>query len=122
MSLMLQDIRYGIRSLARNPGFTAIALLTLALGIGANTAIFSVVNAVVLRPLPYTDPERIVCLWDTIRPGVTAPSSIPEFLDWKEQNQSFEQLSAFLSSNEFLDAGARTDAVFPRITTRHTFF
>src|SRR4030095_6930667 len=121
MSLMLQDIRYGIRSLARNPGFTAIALLTLALGIGANTAIFSVVNAVVIRPLPFADPERIVWLWDTIRPGVTAPSSLPEFLDWKEQSQSFEQLAAFLPSNEFLDAGDGTEAVSVGIVTPQMF-
>jgi putative ABC transport system permease protein len=111
MSLMLQDIRFGIRSLARRPGFTAIALLTLALGIGANTAIFSVVNAVLLRPLPYADPERIVWLWDTIRPDSPAPTSLPEFLDWKEQNRSFEQLAAFLASNEFLDAGDGTEDV-----------
>lgn len=121
MSLILQDIRYGIRSLARNPGFTAIALLTLALGIGANTAIFSVVNAVVIRPLPFADPERIVWLWDTIRPNAPAPSSIPEFLDWKEQNRSFEQLAAFLASNEFLDAGDGPEAVSVGIVTPQMF-
>ena len=121
MNLIIQDIRYGIRSLGRHPAFTVIALLTLALGIGANTAIFSVVNAVVIRPLPFADPERIVWLWDTIRPNAPAPSSIPEFLDWKEQNRSFEQLAAFLASNEFLDAGDGTEAVSVGIVTPQMF-
>lgn len=105
MHALIKDIRYGIRSLARHPGFTLVALLTLALGIGANTAIFSVVNAVLLRPLPYDDPERLVWLWDTIRPDTNAPTSLPEFLDWKQQSRSFEQLAAFQSGNMFLDTG-----------------
>ena len=121
MSLMLQDIRYGIRSLVRKPGFTVIALLTLALGIGANTAIFSVVNAVLIRPLPFADPEGIVWLWDTIRPGAPAPTSLPEFLDWKEQNRSFEHLAAFRGSNMFLDAGEGTEDVPVGITTPQLF-
>lgn len=121
MSLMLQDIRYGIRSLARHPGFTVIALLTLALGIGANTAIFSVVNAVLIRPLPFADPEGIVWLWDTIRPGAPAPTSLPEFLDWKEQNGSFEYMAAFQGGNMFLDAGDGTEEVPAGIVTPAMF-
>ena len=108
MNTVLKDIRYGIRSLARHPGFTAVALITLALGIGANTAIFSVVNAVLLRPLPYDDPERIVWVWDTLPQLGTAPTSLPDFLGWKEQNRSFDHLAAFVSGTMFLDAGDGT--------------
>src|SRR5215475_13849869 len=105
MEIFWQDLRYGLRMLSKNPGFTAIAIITLGLGIGANTAIFSVVNAILLRPLPYADAERIVWLWDTIPQLPTAPTSLPEFLDWKEQNRSFEKLAAFQSGNMFLDTG-----------------
>src|SRR5262245_24689001 len=105
LEIFWQDLRYGLRMLVKTPGFTTIAVLTLALGIGANTAIFSVVNAVLLKPLPYAEPERLVWLWDTQPQLPTAPTSLPVFLDWKEQNRSFEQLAAFLSGNTFLDIG-----------------
>ena len=95
MQSFWQDLRYGARMLAKRPGFTLIAVLTLALGIGANTAIFSVVNAVLLRPLPYTNPDRLVRLWET-QPGLDqAPFSPGEFLDYQAQNQSFEQIAAY---------------------------
>ena len=105
MHTLLKDIRYGIRSLARHPGFTAIAVITLALGIGANTAIFSVVNAVLLLPLPYDDPERLVWVWDTQPQLATTPTSLPDFLGWKEQNRSFDHLAAFQGGTMFVDAG-----------------
>jgi putative ABC transport system permease protein len=105
METIFKDIRYGIRSLAKHPAFTAIALITLALGIGANTAIFSVVNAVLLRPLPFDDPERIVWIWDTAPQLPTIPTSLPDFLGWKEQNRSFERLAAFQGGSMFVDAG-----------------
>ena len=116
-----QDLRYGLRMLLKNPGFTTIAVLTLALGIGANTAIFSVVNAVLLRPLPYAESERLVWLWDTLPQLPTAPTSLPEFLDRKEQNRSFEQLAAFQSGNMFLDTGDGTRDTPVGLVTPETF-
>src|SRR5215471_14494014 len=108
METILKDIHYGIRSLAKHPAFTAIALITLALGIGANTAIFSVVNAVLLRPLPFDNPDRIVWLWDTAPQLGTLPTSLPDFLGWKDQNRSFEHLAAYQRGSMFVDAGDST--------------
>ena len=79
-----QDVRYGIRAMARNPGFTAAAVLTLALGIGANTAIFSVVENLLLRPLPYSDPEGLVEIWNTYPPQVPKIGLSPgDYADWR---------------------------------------
>jgi putative ABC transport system permease protein len=121
MEPLIKDIRYGVRGLIKRPGFTAIAVITLALGIGANTAIFSVVNAVLLRPLPFDDPERIVWVWDTLPQLGTAPTSLPDFLGWKEQNRSFEHLAAFLSGNMFLDAGGGTEETRVGLVTPELF-
>src|SRR5262245_21906192 len=93
---VFQDLRYGARMLLKHPGFTLIAILTLALGIGANTAIFSVVNAVMLRPLPYSEPERLVQVWVT-NPGANRWGdwvSYPDFLDWREHNTVFDEIGA----------------------------
>jgi predicted permease len=93
---LLQDIRYGARVLAKNKGFTVVAVLTLALGIGANTAIFSVVNELLLRPLPFRDPERIVMLWEVTPSGRHQnTTSRANFLAWRDQNKSFENIAAF---------------------------
>lgn len=95
MSVLLQDVRYGLRTLARNPGFAAVAVIALALGIGANTAIFSVVNGVMLKPLPYADPDRLMLVSES-SPGFSSMSvAYPNFLDWKEQSRSFTGLAAF---------------------------
>src|SRR2546422_6555727 len=99
MATLLQDLRYGLRMLAKDRGFTAVAVLTLALGIGANTAIFSVVNAVLLKALPYREPERIVMLWTdnaSLNLGFhELPPAPPDLLDWRRQALSFEQIAAF---------------------------
>jgi len=121
METLLKDIRHGVRGLVRNPGFTTIAVITLALGIGANTAIFSVVNAVLLRPLPFDDPESIVWVWDTQPQLPTAPASVPDFLDWKEQNSSFAHMAAFQSGMMFLDTGEGTVDTTMGLVTPETF-
>ena len=90
METLLQNLRYAIRTLRKSPGFTAVAVITLALGIGANTAIFSVVNAVLLRPLPYKDDSRLVVILNQGRNPV-APAN---FIDWRNQSQSFSQMGA----------------------------
>src|SRR5262245_6727664 len=92
---MFQDLRYGARMLLKSPGFTAAAVLSLALGIGANTAIFSVVNAVLLRPLPYDRPDQIMKLWTTQpeRGALRLPFSAPNFIDLKEQNRVFAEMA-----------------------------
>src|SRR5678815_97209 len=98
---LLQDVRYGTRMMLKNTGFTAVAVLTLALGIGANTAIFSVVNGVLLRPLSFPEPERLVRLHESnVKLGFPTFSVAPgTFLDWQAQNQVFENLAAIGSSD-----------------------
>lgn len=93
MTSFLQDLRYAARMLAKSPGFTAAAVLTLALGIGANTAIFSVVRAVLLRPLPYEEPQRLVGIWDRQPEVEWAPAPAGDIADWQSQNHSFESIA-----------------------------
>jgi putative ABC transport system permease protein len=95
MQTLLQDLRYGARMLLKRPGFTLIAVITLALGIGANTAIFSVVNAVLLRPLPFKDPERLVWVWGTA-PKISQSNHSPvEFLAYQAQQTSFSEMASY---------------------------
>src|SRR5262249_55293976 len=98
MQTLWQDLRYGARMLLKNPGFTAVAVFTLALGIGTNTAIFSVVNAVLLKPLPFAEPGRLVWVWGNIRNGGNRASVSPlDYLDYRAQNTTFEQFAAAFS-------------------------
>jgi predicted permease len=98
MTGLWQDVRYGARMLLKQPGFTLVAILTLALGIGANTAIFSVVNAVLLRPLPFKDPNRVVMVWNNgaeAAGGDRTPLAVADLQDWRAQSRSFESIGAF---------------------------
>ena len=97
LETLWQDVRFGLRMLVKSPGFTIVAVLALALGIGANSAIFSVVNAVLLRPLPYEDPDRLVMVWeDNTKLGFPRDTPAPaNFIDWRDQNQVFEGMAAF---------------------------
>src|SRR5438094_4246094 len=92
----MNDLKFAVRQLLKNSGFTAVAVLTLALGIGANTAIFSVINGVLLKPLPYPEPERLVTLWErSPQRGVEQERvSGPNYLDWREQNTVLSELAA----------------------------
>ncbi|HEY6400233.1 MAG TPA: ABC transporter permease, partial [Blastocatellia bacterium] len=114
---LIQDMRYGARMLMKNPGFTLIAVLTLTLGIGANTAIFSVVNGVLLRPLPYHEPERLVMVWAD-RPILQARTGLPDFpvavadyVDWRDQNRVFEQMAALEHRRMNLTGGGEPESV-----------
>ena len=93
----MNDLRFALRQLSKSPGFTAVAVLTLALGIGANTAIFSVVSSVLLRPLPFKEPDRVVLVWErNVKKGYEMNHvGVATFLDWKAQNNSFESMAAF---------------------------
>jgi putative ABC transport system permease protein len=115
---LIQDLRYGVRTLMKSPGFAFVAVLTLALGIGANTAIFSVVNGVLLRALPYYEPERLVMVWAD-RPilqaqiGITDfPVTVADFVDWRNQNHVFEQMAALQAERMNLTGGSEPESLF----------
>jgi len=106
METLLRDIRYGVRSLLKRPGFTAIAVITLALGIGANTAIFSVVNAVLLRPLPYVEADQLVVPWGTRTNAQDRTNvSYPDFVDWQAQTKTLDHIAAYNSAGALLREG-----------------
>lgn len=127
MTALLQDIRFAARLLMRRPGFTVIAILSLALGIGANTAIFSVIDAVLLRPLPYVQPDRLVSLYETAPQMAFSSVSAPSYRDWQEQNHAFSQLAAYVltdmnlqgvASPERLETVRATANLFNTLGTR----
>jgi predicted permease len=120
---LFQDVRYALRILKKSPGFTAVAVLTLALGIGANSAIFSVVNAMLLRPLPFPQPDRLVRLWETYpsqgyHRNVVNPSN---FLDWRENARSFEDMAAVMET-EVNIVGAGDPVALPGLSVSAPYF
>src|ERR1700742_4525299 len=123
MNNLWQDVRYGVRVLLRSPGFTAVAILVTALAIGANTGIFSVINAVLLRPLPYSNPERMVMVWGTqSKRGVTrAPFSYPDFADFHEQSKSFDGLAAYTDASASLAGRDAPEQITGEVTSADFF-
>ncbi len=112
MTDLWQDVRYGARMLIKQPGFTLVAILTLALGIGANTAIFSVVNAVLLRPLPLKDSGRLVMVWNNgaeAAGGDRTPLAVADLIDWRSQSRSFESIGAYQNGTFNYTSGATRD-------------
>src|SRR6185436_17995763 len=113
METLIKDLRYGVRSFRKRPGFVLIAVSTLALGIGATTAMFTVVNSLLLRPLNFPEPERIV-RFQGINPrqGIKSSNmSVPDIVDWQTQGQSFERIAGFTSGGVFLSVGEETERV-----------
>src|SRR5215213_7107990 len=121
MHNFLQDLRYAVRMMAKRPGFTLIAALTLALGIGANTAIFSAVNAVLLKPLPFPESEQLVDLSETFKPDGFGSVSVPYYEDWKNQNTVFTGMSAY-SFTSFNLEGGDTPQRIPGIRVSANYF
>jgi len=111
MDSLLQDLRYAVRTLVERPGFTVVAVLTIALGVGGTTAMFGVVDAVLLRPLPYAEPDRLVMLWTRTPGGPQAAASWPEFVDWREQSHSFADMAVWRGQSVSLTGGAEPERV-----------
>ncbi len=122
MDRLLQDLRYALRTLGKNPGFTLVAILTLALGIGASTAMFTLVNSVLLRPLEFREPERLVMLWEwSQRREAENPTSPANFHAWREQTESFEAVAASFDQPRNLAGGGEPEEVMTRLTTENFF-
>ncbi len=114
-----QDLRFAARMLRKSPGFTAVAVLTLALGVGANTAIFSLVNGVLLRPLPYRNPNRLTMVWEKSRDGSPENVGYATYLDWKSQNKSFEEIAIYSSWQPVLQVGEPEQLSGLRVTNNY---
>jgi putative ABC transport system permease protein len=121
MDGLIQDLRYGLRQLGRNPGFTLVAVLTLGLGLGAATAIWSVVYGVLLRPLPYPEPERIVQVWQINERGGRTSVSDPNFAEWREWSRSFRALAQFSAQQVTVTGGAEPARVMAAAVSRDFF-
>lgn len=118
------DLRYALRMLAKNPGFAAVAILTMALGLGANTAIFSVVNAALIRPLPFQEPERLVALGEARlqqKASGAANVSLPDYLDWTKTTKSFDNLTAFTGNTATMTGGGSVESLNIGMVTSNFF-
>lgn len=122
MGTLWQDIRYGLRMLGRKPGFTAVAVLTLALGIGANSAIFSVVYAVLLKPLPFRNPDQLVQLWETESAQGSFPLTGADYLDWRAQNRTFSDMSVYSYQESFNASGSGEAERVAAVETQANYF
>jgi putative ABC transport system permease protein len=120
---LLQDLPYAIRMIAKSPGFAVIAIVTLALGIGANTAIFSTIDSVLVRPLPFADPDRLVMVWeDVIRAGLSKNTPAPgNFADWRQRNRTFTEMAATRGRSANLTSDGAPELVFGRMVTSNFF-
>jgi len=121
MNAFLQDCRYAVRRLRRTPGFAAIAVITLALGIGANTAIFTVINAVLLRPLPFHDPGRLVLLTERLPQFPILSASYLNYKDWRDQSTSFSGVGAVRNLNMTLTGGSEPERLVAQMATANLF-
>lgn len=121
MESLLQDLRFGFRTLLKNPGVTAVAIIALALGTGANSAIFSVVNAVVLRPLPYENPDQLVLVWGKTPTTPRDALAVPDFMDYRNQNRVFSEMAAFAYDDFNLSTGGEPEHVQGTMVTANYF-
>jgi len=121
MGVLIQDLRYAVRLLLKNPGFTLVAILTLAIGIGANTAIFSVVDGVLLRPLPYPEPDKLIALSEKTANFESSSISYPNFLDWQRRNASFSAMAAYRQDDYSLTGSGESERVRVAMIS-HGFF
>ncbi|HEY4307310.1 MAG TPA: ABC transporter permease [Gemmatimonadaceae bacterium] len=121
MDILIQDLRFALRSLARRPGFTLVAALTLALGIGANTAIFSIVNAVLIRALPYENPDQLAFIWGTAGSQKGQGVSYPDYVDWRARNHTFVEMGALRGQSVNLTGGDTPERLVGSFVTASLF-
>jgi hypothetical protein len=123
MEIFWQDVRYGLRMLLKAPSFSIVATIALALGIGANTAIFSVVNAVLLRPLPFPNSEQLMMVWenDKTRGQQRGSASYPNFADWRDQNHVFEHMASFHNNDFILTGRGESSRLQGSVVNAHLF-
>ena len=122
METFWQDLRHTVRNLLQAPGFTLVAALTLAIGIGANTAVFSIINAILLRPLQFRAPDELVRLYETESAPGNYPFAGPDFVDWKAQNSTFQDMALYGWGNDFNLSGSGSPDHILGVPTAANFF